>query len=193
MTDKQLIDGILNGDQASFKEMVDKYQSLVLNSCNSFLHNRADAEDVTQEVFIEAFLSVSKFRGKSGLSTWLYRISVNKSLNYIRDNKKRKIISSIMNVFQDDEKKELQLEDPEAQYIEAKETENEKIELLHKSIESLPENQKIAFTLHNFENLSYKQISEIMELSLPSVEGLIHRGKRNVQKKILKYYQKKQG
>ncbi len=62
---------------------------------------------------------------------------------------------------------------------------------MHTAINSLSENQKTAFTLHKFENLSYKQISEIMNLSLASVEGLIHRAKLNVQKEILKLNRKK--
>lgn len=194
MTDKQIIEGILQSDEEAFKELVDNYQSLVLNTCNGFLHNRQDAEDLAQEVFIEALRSISKFRGTSSLSTWLYRISVNKSLNFIRDNKKRKIMRSIDNPSSGgNEDNIMELEDPDTPYNKIEDTENEKLELLHQSIASLPKNQKVAFTLNKFENLSYKQISEIMEISLSSVEGLIHRAKRNVQKKVLKYYQKKPG
>lgn len=194
MTEKQIIEGILQSDEEAFKELVDNYQSLVLNTCNGFLHNRQDAEDLTQEVFIEAFRSIPKFRGTSSLSTWLYRISVNKSLNFIRDNKKRQIMRSIDNPFSyKDKENNIQVEDTDPPYDDIKDTENEKVELLHQSIASLPKNQKVAFSLNKFENLSYKQISEIMEISLSSVEGLIHRAKRNVQKKILKHYQKKLG
>lgn len=194
MTEEQIIEGILQSKEAAFKELVDNYQSLVLNTCNGFLHNRQDAEDLTQEVFIEALRSISKFRGTSSLSTWLYRISVNKSLNFIRDNKKRKILRSIDNTFTGgNEDNSMELEDPDPSYNKNEDTENEKLELLHQSIASLPKNQKVAFTLNKFENLSYKQISEIMEISLSSVEGLIHRAKRNVQKKVLKYYQKNPG
>ncbi len=192
MTESQIIEGILQGDEEAFKELVDKYQSLVLNTCNSFLHNRQDAEDLTQEVFIEAFRSISKFHGKSSLSTWLYRISVNKSLNFIRDNKKRKIMTRIDNPFSGGNgDNRLEVEDPDPPYNDIEDTKNEKVELLHQSLASLPKNQKVAFTLSKFEDLSYKQISEIMGISLSSVEGLIHRAKRNMQKTILKHYQKK--
>jgi RNA polymerase sigma-70 factor (ECF subfamily) len=191
MTDKQITEGIHKGDEYAFKELIDKYQSLVLNTSNSFLHNRHDAEDVTQEVFIEAFRSLSKFKGQSGLSTWLYRITVNKSLNYIRDNKKRNIMKRIDNVFKGGTDSVSEPADTGEQYGEAEEADNKRIETLHKSIGTLPKNQKIAFTLSNFEDLSYKQISEIMDISLASVEGLIHRAKKNVRKEILKEIQKK--
>lgn len=194
MTEKQIIEGILQRDEEAFKELVDNYQSLVLNTCNGFLHSRQDAEDLSQEVFIEAFRSISKFKGKSSLSTWLYRISVNKSLNYIRDNKKRQVMRSIDNpVPGEDKDNNIQVEDKDPPYNDIDETENEKVQILHQSIASLPKNQKVAFTLNKFENLSYKQISEIMEISLASVEGLIHRAKRNVRKNVLKHYQKKLG
>ena len=191
MTDQKLTDGILTGNQKYFKELVDIYQTQVLNTCNSFLHNKNDAEDITQEVFIEVFLSVHKFKREAKLSTWLYRISVNKSLNFIRDNKKRSFVKSIENIFSGEQKTELQIPDNSNQYSDIADIQDERTELLHKSINALSKNQKIAFTLSKFENLSYIQISEVMNLSLSSVEGLIHRAKKNVQKKILNFYKKK--
>ncbi len=191
MTEKELIKGILVANQTAFKILVDKYQPLVLNTCNSFLHNKNNAEDITQEVFIEVFLSIHKFEKNAKLSTWLYRISVNKSLNFIRDNKKRNIVRNIENFFSGEQNTEIQIADDNYQSSENTDNQDERIELLHKSINSLSKNQKTAFTLHKFENLSYKEISEVMNLSLSSVEGLIHRAKYNVQKKILKFYKKK--
>ncbi len=191
MNDKELIEGILDNNQACFKILVDKYQSLVLNTCNSFLNNKTVAEDVTQEVFIEVFLSIHRFNNKAKLSTWLYRISVNKSLNYIRDNKKRSIVKNIENLFSNEQNSELQITDDNSRNSETTIIQEERIELLHKSINSLSKNQRIAFTLSKFEKLSYSEISKVMKLSLSSVEGLIHRAKRNVQKKILNYYRKK--
>jgi len=191
MTDKELIRGMLNNEERFFKKFVDKYQSLVLNVCNSFLHCNSDAEDLTQEVFIEVYLSAHKFRNESKLSTWLYRIAVNRSLNFIRDNKKRKIIKSLGSFFNGNEQKEYQIPDYSDLYNDLNEVENKKAELLHKAIDSLPKNQKISFTLSKFENLSYKQIAVVMNLSLPAVEGLIHRAKKSVSKKIIKHYQKR--
>ena len=191
MTDKQLIEGILNGEQKYFKELVDKYQLLVLNTCNSFLHDKNNAEDTAQEVFIEVFLSIHKFKSEAKLSTWLYRISVNKSLNFIRDNKKRTFVNSIGSFFSGVQKTEFQIPDYNSYYADIDDAKNEKIELLHKAINTLSKKQKTAFILSKFENLSYAQIAEVMDLSLSSVEGLIHRAKINVQKKILNFYKKK--
>jgi len=95
MNDKELVEKIKSDDRHAFGILVDKHQSLVLNTCKGFLHNEDDAHDVAQEVFIEAYRSVKKFRGDSKITTWLYRIAVNKSLNFIRDNKKHKHLSDI--------------------------------------------------------------------------------------------------
>lgn len=191
MTEEQLIEGILNKQEKYFEELVNRFQPLVLNTCNSFLHNRTDAEDITQEVFIEAFLSLHKFKKESKLSTWLYRIAVNKSLNFIRDNNKRKIIRRIEYFFGGEPNREMQLADIGDEYAGDLADEEEKMALLHRTVASLPNNQKVAFTLSKFDKLSYAEITEVMELSLASVEGLIHRAKKNVTKKILSHYKKK--
>ncbi len=188
MTDEQLIEGILKNDETSFKTLVDKYQASVLNICYGFVRNAQNAEDITQEVFIEVYLSAGKFRKESKISTWLYRIAVNKSLNFIRDNKKRNLIKNIENFFLSEQKNEIQIADEnENNFEEDYET---RLKILYKAIDSLSENQKTAFTLGKIEKLSYAEISEIMNISLASVEGLIHRAKKNIQKKILKNYQK---
>lgn len=190
MTDKEIIENLLTGNQECFKELIDSYQSMVLNTCNSFVHNKDDAHDITQEVFIEVYSSIHSYKQKAKLSTWIYRIAVNKSLNFIRDNKKRNIFRSIENFFSKEYYSELQISDNIDLY-KNDDIDNERIELLHNTINSLSRNQKISFTLHKFEKLSYKKIAEVMELSLSAVESLIHRANKNVQKNVLKFYDKK--
>ncbi|MCF6167249.1 RNA polymerase sigma factor [Lutibacter sp.] len=185
MSDEELISRILSGDQLYFKILVEKYQSLVLNTCFRFIRDKSDAEDITQEVFIEVFLSIKKFKNKSKLSTWLYRITVNKSLNFIRNNKKRKFFKSIEKKFKNSENTELQIAETPTQN-EENVLKQQRLILLREAIELLPEKQKTAFILHKYENVSYKDIAEIMDTSLASIEGLIHRAKINVQKNILK-------
>lgn len=188
MTDEELISGIIDGNQLYFKILVDKYQSLVLNTCFHFIHNKNDAEDITQEVFIKVYQTIKEFKYQSKLSTWLYRIAINKSLNFIRDNKKRNLFKSIENFFNTSDKSELQIEDTttkinEEEYDDIK---TQRLNLLRISIQLLPKNQKTAFILHKYEEVPYKEITVIMNMSLASVEGLIHRAKLNVQKNILK-------
>ena len=187
MTDEELISAIIDGNKLYFKILVNKYQSLVLNTCFHFTHNKNDAEDITQEVFIKVYESIKNFNYQSKLSTWLYRIAVNKSLNFIRDNKKREIFSRIESVFNKNTKYEEQIEAPTSIIEEESDSiKLQRLTILRASIQLLPENQKTAFILHNYEEISYQEIAEIMNTSLASVEGLIHRAKINVQKNILK-------
>ena len=186
MEDHQLVEDILNNQDEAFKQLVMRFQTLVINTCYGFLHNYDDAQDVAQEVFIEVHRSISKFRKESKLSTWLYRISVNKSLNYIRDNKKRSWLQSLDIIFESDKNvlNSNQLSESPQELLE----QNERTEIIKLAMSKLPENQRVAFVLLKYENLSYQEISEVMKTSLSSVESLLFRAKKNLQKKLIKYY-----
>lgn len=190
MTDKELIKAIKKNNQQAFKQLVENNQQLVVNTCNGFLHNIADAEDIAQDVFIEVFLSINTFREDAKLSTWLYRIAVNKSLNHIRANKKHKILQSIDNFIAADKNLKRELPENNTSQPEKIIEEKERSQILQYSINSLSKNQKIAFTLNKYDDLSYKQIADVMDLSISSVESLLHRAKKNLQKKLLNYYKK---
>lgn len=189
MDDKELIQRLSNHDETAFREIVEKYETLVYNACYHILQKSVDAEDIAQEVFIEVFESIHQFRHESKLSTWLYRISINKSLNHLRKNKWKAFMSSI-DGSQGKSNSRLQLEMEDASANNSPETieYKERNAILQKAMDSLPENQRIAFTLCKFEELSYQEISGIMNLSISSIESLIHRAKINLQKKLVKYY-----
>ncbi|OYV87752.1 MAG: hypothetical protein B7Z63_01845, partial [Ignavibacteriae bacterium 37-53-5] len=78
---------------SSFKELFDEYSSLVFNVALRMLQNKEDAEDVTQDTFLQAHVSIKNFRSESQLSTWLYRIAVNTSLNFQRKMKRARFLS----------------------------------------------------------------------------------------------------
>ena len=189
MNDSELIAGIISGDESKFKVLVDSYRSLVVNTCFGFLQNKEIAHDIAQEVFIEVFLSIKKFKGESQISTWLYRIAVNKSLNHIRNNKKREIFKRIENFFSFSDTYNKEYSETEQDNDNSDDPEKQ-LEAVHKCINSLPENQRIAYTLSNIDKISYKEIAEITGQSLASVEGLVHRAKKNIRKKIFDFYKK---
>jgi RNA polymerase sigma-70 factor, ECF subfamily len=191
MNETEMINELRQGNESVFRELVDNHRQMVVNTCFGLLHNTDDAEDVAQEVFIEVFRSVDKFRADAKISTWLYRIAVNRSLNFIRDNKKRKWFQSFNDVV---ESKKDSLSQLAVDYADTPEFDMEKSQrtlLLHEAIDALPENQRIAFTLNKYEDLAYKDIAEVMKLSVSSVESLIHRAKKNLQKKLYHCYKKK--
>lgn len=191
MNDNGIIEKLKQGNDSVFKELVETYRNMVVNTCFGLLHNTEDAEDVAQDVFIEVFRSVASFRADSKISTWLYRIAVNRSLNFIRDNKKRKWFQSFDDLMESKKEALNQLNYQSSDDPESEMENSQRALLLHEAIDSLPENQRVAFTLNKYEDLAYKEISEVMNLSVSSVESLIHRAKKNLQKKLYKCYQKK--
>ena len=191
MNDRELIQKIAAKDHSAFKALVDRYQTLVINTCYNLLGNRQDAEDVAQEVFFQVYKSAQKFRQEAKLSTWLYRIAVNRSLNFIRDNKRFGWLKSLSSLLEDNRKR---VTDVPASNLDRPDITLEKKErnaIVQKAIDSLPEKQRAAFVLHKYEGMSYQEIAEILHRSLSSVESLIHRAKSNLQKKLLHYLKEK--
>lgn len=189
MTEGEYIEGLRRGDEKVFREFVDQYQLSLLKLCVGFLHDEEDAKDIVQDVFIEVFQSVEQFRGDSLLSTWLFRIAVNKSLNQIRKNKNKRVLASIDSVLSANRKVMVNI--PDESEVSDKYIENEeRAKIIRQTIDRLPKNQRIAFVLSKYQDLSYKEISEVMNISLSAVEALIHRAKLNLQKKLLNQYKK---
>ncbi|MBE0674695.1 MAG: RNA polymerase sigma factor [Bacteroidales bacterium] len=188
--DNQLLEGLKSGNRDAFSILVEKYHVKVIRTCTGFVHSQADAEDLAQEVFIEVFRSVNKFRGDSELSTWIYRIAVNKSLNFLRSSARRRIFSFITG----NNGQEVPLAPDIVAGDESNPDEtmnrNDQAEALRKALASLPENQRTAFVLNKYEDMSYKEIADVMSISMGSVESLIFRAKQNLQKRLFAFYQK---
>jgi len=161
-------------------------KTMVYNLILSFLQNTEDAEDVTQEVFIEVFRSLNKFKGNSTISTWIYRISVNKSLDFLRKKNRKKRFAFINSLFTNEDKNQeiIQVANFEHPGVLLEQKENAII--LFKLIDELKENQKTAFILFHIEELSQKEIAEIMGISSKAVELLIRRAKLKLKEKIEK-------
>ncbi|WP_321348315.1 sigma-70 family RNA polymerase sigma factor [uncultured Draconibacterium sp.] len=191
MFDTEIIEQLKQGNQLAFKKLVDTHQKLVVNTCYGLVQNREDAEDVAQEVFVEVYRNIEKFRSDSKLSTWLYRIAVNRSLNHIRDNKKHKWFQAFDDEEQGKNRELLQAKTANSDEPEYDLENKQRAIILKESINSLPKNQKVAFTLSKYEELSYQEIAEVMDLSVSSVESLLFRAKKGLQKKLYKCYKKK--
>jgi len=190
MTDEQLTENLKKGDLNSFKFLVDAHQKKVLNTCFRFVNNREDAEDLTQEVFLEVYKSIPGFRGDSKLSTWIYRIAVTKSLDYLRRQKRKKRFGILKSIFSD-ETGEMITNITSGSNPGKKVEEEDRVRILNEALEKLPENQKAAFTLSKYEEMSYAEIAEILNTSSSAVDSLIQRAKSNLKKRLYHYYEKK--
>ena len=183
MNETILIEKLILKEEETFRVFIEQYQDMVLNTCFKFVHNKNDAEDIAQDVFVEVFLSIKRFKGDSKISTWLYRIAVNKSLDFIKKKNRKKrmaILTSLFKTCLSKEKSLINNSTPQS-LIE----ENEKIRILLEAIEKLPENQKVAITLAKLEGLSYYDISLILKTTTSAIESLVQRAKQNLKKLLL--------
>jgi RNA polymerase sigma-70 factor (ECF subfamily) len=185
-----LLRRIAEKDHRAFKILVDRFQNKVLNLCFRLLDNPQNAEDVAQEVFFQVYKSSGKFRHDCLVSTWIYRIIVNRCRNFNRDNRKFRWWGGLRREFQAVRRDDPVLTAPKADDPESAWNEHQTKELIWKAIASLPEKQKTMLILHKFEGHSYKEIAEVLDVSLPSVESCLHRAKINLQKKLAPYFLK---
>jgi RNA polymerase sigma-70 factor (ECF subfamily) len=150
----------------------------VYNLALSYLHNAEDAEEVTQDVFIKIFESLHKFEDKSTIKTWIYRITINHSLDFLRKKKSKKRFF----IFGKKSENELEIRnhsDFEHPGILLENKEDAKI--LFTAIGTLPENQQTAFILSKVDGLKNQEIAEIMQLSISSIESLVFRARNNLK------------
>ena len=190
MTDQLLVEALKAGDEAAFRELVETRQGLVYNTVLGLVQNAEDAEDVSQEVFIKVFESVRQFKGESAFTTWLYRVAVTTALEFLRKKKRKKRFAFLTSLFAEDQSP---LHDPPDFVHPGVQMDNrEKARILFQAIQKLPENQRIAFSLHKVEGLSYQEVADVMPTTVAAVESLIHRARQNL-KKILQDYYKREG
>ncbi len=189
LDERILLEALKQGDEAAFKKIVEDCKDMVYNTAIGIVQKAEDAEDVAQEVFVQAFQSIHSFKGESKLSTWLYRITVTKALDHERKKKRKKRTAFIRSLFNSNDEEVIEV--PDFHHPGVILDNKEKAAELFSAIRKLPTNQRIAFTLSKVEGLSYQEISEVMETSVSSVESLLHRAK-NKLKDLLKDYYKRQ-
>lgn len=190
MTEKEFITGLRNHNANAFGKLIDDFQQKVFATCISFVPNKEDAEDIAQEVFVEVFKSIEKFKENSKLSTWIYRITTNKCLEFIRKRNTKKRFGFMQSIMGNDIPIDKTNYFTEMNHPGIILENKEKSETLFHAINQLPDAQKVVFTLHKVDGKSYQEISDIVEKSVSSVESLMFRAKKNLQKLLENFYKK---
>jgi len=148
------------------------------------------AEDIAQEVFITVYKSILSFNERSSISTWIYRITVNKCIDHLRAKKRQKKTGLFSQLFQKDGGDEQHIPSGfDHPGIQLERRENARF--LFEAIEILPDSQKTAFILSHIEELPQKDIADIMNLSVKAVESLLQRAKVNLRKKLSHLYDRR--
>lgn len=181
----EIIDRLKSGDKIVFGEIVEQCQEMIYNTAVSIVQNEADAEDITQDVFVTLYERIGDFRQESKLSTWLYSITIRKALDLEKKKNRQKnggLLQKIFSVKVTDEPVNFNhpgilLDNKERSLV------------LFRALKKLPDKQRVAFTLHKLEGLSNQQIAEIMTTSLSAIESLQKRAKNNLIKILKEYYE----
>ena len=164
-----------------FKTIYNQYKLLVYNVALHYLQNIEDAEEITQDVFVQVYQNLNKFNANSTIKTWIYRITINKCLDFIKHKNSKKRFF----VFGKKSKNEEELNSVSTFEHPGITLENkEDAALLFQTINELTENQKTAFILSKLDGLSNPEISEVMNTSISSVESLIFRAKATLKEKL---------
>ena len=175
MEDKQIVEKILAGETELYAVIVKEYQQIVANLTYKLCGNKLDVEEVTQQVFVELYTALPRFRFDSKLSSFIYRITVNVVCKMM--NKAKRFIST--DEYEDRPETPSSDRNAEQEIIH-----QEQIRQLRIAIGHLKDEQRTALVLYTFEDFSYNQIAEVMQCSLSKVESLIFRAKKNLAKEL---------
>ncbi|MEI7964553.1 MAG: RNA polymerase sigma factor [Chitinophagaceae bacterium] len=186
MNQPELVEQLQQGNESAFSKLVDEWQDMVYNTAIGIVQNPQDADDITQEVFMQVYQSISSFKGESKFSTWLYRITLSKALDQEKKKKRKKRFAFVQQLFGNQGEELVQSIEFEHPGILMEKKES--AQALFKALKQIPDNQRVAFTLHKLEGQSYLEIAEIMNTSLYAVESLMSRAKANLKKQLNKYY-----
>ena len=169
--DDQIIQECLSGNKGAYKNLVDKYQIRIINTCYKYTKNINDAEDVAQEVFLKAFQNLPSFKFDSKFYSWIYRIAVNTCLNYINSREKRNEKETIS---EENCLNEVNISNNNpGEYYQL----NELIDKIQPLIDKLPEELSDLIKLYEIKDLSYEDISKRLNIPIGTVRSRLHRAR----------------
>jgi RNA polymerase sigma factor (sigma-70 family) len=181
LSDTEIIGLVLKGQQQAYAALVDRYQNYVFTLTLRFTRSREDAEEIAQDIFVKAYRSLADFRGTSKFSTWLYTITYNTSITFLR--KKKLAISSI-----DDEGTFMQLESHESGFKANIMEQKSRMAMVNQAIDLLSPDDAQIITLFYKGEQSLEEIGQIMMLDPNTVKVRLHRARQRLKEKMEKYF-----
>lgn len=175
--DSHLLDGLRRGDPRAFEALVIAYQHRVFGVALRMLRNRAEAEEVAQEVFLRVHRAIGDFRGEAKLSTWLYAIASRLCLNRLASGERRMARAG------EESLERLRADADPAAHVERGELEA----ALQRAIDELPEERRIVVVLRDMEGLAYEEIAAALELPLNTVRSRLHRARLDLKEKLERF------
>lgn len=179
--DQQLVERVQRGDKKAFDLLVLKYQNRLVKLISRYVYDPEEVLDVAQEAFIKAYRALPSFRGDSAFYTWLYRIAINTAKNHLVSQGRRPPATDV------DAEDAIYYEDSRLHDHDTPESRlltDEIEQVIFKTIESLPEDLRVAITLREMEDMSYEEIAEAMDCPIGTVRSRIFRAREAIDKQL---------
>jgi RNA polymerase sigma-70 factor, ECF subfamily len=181
--DVRLMGLIGAGDTAAFERLMERHQSLVIGTVARMLGSNSEVEDIAQQVFVRVWKSAGRYVARAKFTTWLLKITRNLVFNELRRAKRRGHIP----IQSDTEAEELPLRDDGGQAPDAAALEHELKQAIDRAIGELPETQRMAVILRRYEEMSYEQIADVLDLSVPAVKSVLFRARTELRARLAAY------
>ena len=180
--DADLVAQLQAGSEAAFRTLVERYQDRIYRTVVSLLRSPEEAEDVAQEVFVEVYQTIGRFRGEAALSTWLYRLATSRALKNRQKARAKKRFAYFTSLLGFDN--DVLHEVPDHAHPLALLEGQQQLRLLLDHIARLPDQQQVAFTLRHEQELSYEEIAAVLDTTLSAVESLLFRARQTLRKHL---------
>ncbi|GAA4507866.1 RNA polymerase sigma factor [Hymenobacter ginsengisoli] len=180
--DTELVAQLQQGSEAAFRTLVARFQGRVYSTAYSLLRSAEEAEDVAQEVFVEVYQTIGRFRGEATLSTWLYRLATSRALQHRRRQNARKRFAFFTNLL--GLTNEVLHEPPDHAHPQALLEGVQQLQQLYLHIGRLPGQQQVAFTLRYEQDLRYDEIAAVLGTTVPAVESLLYRARHTLRQHL---------
>jgi RNA polymerase sigma factor (sigma-70 family) len=181
--DVRLMKLVSHGDTSAFETLVERHQSLVAGTVARMLGSNSDVEDIAQQVFIRVWKSARRYVPRAKFTTWLLKITRNLVFNELRRSKRHAHVP----LQTDPGAEEFPLKDEKNPAPDASLLQTELQLAIEDAITQLPESQRIALILRRYEQLSYEEISEVLDLSVPAVKSVLFRARTELRARLSRY------
>jgi RNA polymerase sigma-70 factor, ECF subfamily len=184
LTDADVMLRVKAGDESAFDYLVQKYRRPMVNFMYRMAHNAAAAEDLAQEVFLRVYRSRSSYEASAKFTTWLYRIATNLAANHARDRRHERP-ENMVSLDEPDEDTGTTMDVADSKLsVEENMVRRERLAAIRKTVQNLPERQRIAVIMHKYQQMDYKQIAEVLKLSESATKSLLFRAYETLREQL---------
>jgi RNA polymerase sigma-70 factor (ECF subfamily) len=187
LTDADVMLQVKAGDDSAFEYLVQKYRRAMVSFMFRMAHNSAAAEDLAQEVFLRVYRSRQSYEASAKFTTWLYRIATNLAVNHARDTRHERP-ENVVSLDEKDEETGQSMDVPDKSLTaEEKIVRRERMSAIRQRVHALPERQRVAVLMHKYQQMDYKQISEVLKLSESATKSLLFRAYETLREQLKEF------